>query len=383
MSRNILYVHYHLVISDVTEIFAIRGFNCVGLSSNTLSMEVFDRECKTHQPDWVFSINFSPEIAVLCSRRAIPYVSWTIDPLPSNRQRLASHVDPRLCLVFAHDLSTVAKFDRLGVDSRHLLLAAPANRRHPLQTDLIPAPYLCEASFVGSSLVDEAYALDRWLALQGGDSLSALGFSWVSRVMHEAESVAGLPWLDAAAGPEALPAFLRELCHTDNDGAELVTKLNGVVSAFYRQQGVAAMLRYSGPTAVWGDAGWTDYHPHYRGLADHGDELTQIYCASAVNLDIPRLYQRQTVTMRIFDILACGGFLLAERSDALEAVFEEDVHLAFYDSQKTLPDVIGRWAADPVGRQSIAGAGRAEVLAKHQIEHRVSVILAAVAQKGW
>ena len=143
------------------------------------------------------------------------------------------------------------------------------------------------------------------------------------------------------------------------------------------------MIRYPGPTAVWGDAGWTDYQPRYRGLADHGDELTQIYCASAVNLDIPRLYQRQSVTMRIFDILACGGFLLAERSDALEAVFKEDAHMAFYDSHETLPDVIGRWVADPVGRQNIAAAGRAEVLAKHQIEHRVSVILEAVAQKGW
>ena len=143
------------------------------------------------------------------------------------------------------------------------------------------------------------------------------------------------------------------------------------------------MLRYPRATAVWGDAGWTDYHPHYRGPADHGDELTQIYCASAVNLDTPRLYQRLTVTMRIFDILACGGFLLAERSNAMEAVFTEGVHLAYYDSHETLPDVIARWVSDPVGRQNIAAVGRAEVLAKHQIEHRVSVILEAVARKGW
>jgi len=201
--------------------------------------------------------------------------------------------------------------------------------------------------------------------------------------MHEVEGVVGLPWLEAAEGPEALPAFLRELCHTDSDCAELIAKCNGVVSAFYRQRGVASMLRYPGPVAVWGDAGWTDYHPHYRGPADHGGQLTQIYCASAVNLDIPRLYQRQTVTMRIFDILACGGFLLAERSDAMEAVFTEDVHLAYYDSHETLPDLIARWVSDPVGRRKIAVAGRAEVLAKHQIEHRVAVTLQAVTQKGW
>jgi spore maturation protein CgeB len=383
MSRNIIYIHYHLVISDVTEIFVLRGFNCIGLSSKTLSIEVFDRECTAHQPAWVFSINFSPEIAVLCSRRAIPYVSWTIDPLPLSRQSLAIGIDPPLCLLFAHDLSTVAKFGLLGVDSRHLLLAAPANRRHPVKVDLTLAPYRCDASFVGSSLVDEVYALDRWLTPLGGDSLSVRGLSWLSSVMHEAEGAVGLLCLEAAEGAKALPAFLRELCHTDSDCAELVAKLNGVVSAFYRQRGVAYMLRYPGPVAVWGDAGWTDCRPHYRGQADHGDELTQIYCASAVNLDIPRLYQRQTVTMRIFDILACGGFLLAERSSAMGAVFTEGVHVAYYDAHERLPEVIERWVTDPVGRQNIAVSGRAEVLAKHQIEHRVSVILEAVAQKGW
>jgi len=383
MSRNIIYIHYHLVISDVTEIFVLRGFNCIGLSSKTLSIEVFDRECTAHQPAWVFSINFSPEIAVLCSRRAIPYVSWTIDPLPLSRQSLAIGIDPPLCLLFAHDLSTVAKFGLLGVDSRHLLLAAPANRRHPVKVDLTLAPYRCDASFVGSSLVDEVYALDRWLTPLGGDSLSVRGLSWLSSVMHEAEGAVGLLCLEAAEGAKALPAFLRELCHTDSDCAELVAKLNGVVSAFYRQRGVAYMLRYPGPVAVWGDAGWTDCRPHYRGQADHGDELTQIYCASAVNLDIPRLYQRQTVTMRIFDILACGGFLLAERSSAMEAVFTEGVHVAYYDSHERLPEVIERWVTDPVGRQNIAVSGRTEVLAKHQIERRVAVILEAVAQKGW
>lgn len=383
MSRNIIYIHYHLMTSDVTEIFVLRGFNCIGLSSQTLSIEVFDRECKTHQPAWVFSINFSPEIAVLCSRRAIPYVSWTIDPLPLSRQSLAIGIDPPLCLLFAHDLFTVAKFGLLGVDCRHLLLAAPVNRRQPVKVDLTLAHYRCDASFVGSSLVDEVYALDRWLTLLGGDSLSVRGLSWVSSVMCEAEGAVGLPWLETADGAKVLPAYLRELCHSNREYAELVAKLNGVLSAFYRQRGVASMLRYPGAIEVWGDAGWTDCQPHYRGPADHGEELTQIYCASAVNLDIPRLYQRQTVTMRIFDILACGGFLLAERSDAMEAVFTEGVHLAYYDSHETLPDVIGRWVADPLGRQNIAAAGRAEVLARHQIEHRVSVILEAVAQKGW
>jgi spore maturation protein CgeB len=120
----------------------------------------------------------------------------------------------------------------------------------------------------------------------------------------------------------------------------------------------------------------------YRGGADHGEELTLIYCASGINLDIPRLYQRQTITMRIFDILASGGFVLAERSAALEAVFEEDRHLAYYDCQDALNDVLARWMSVPLAREAIAKAGRQEVLDKHQMEHRAYAILKAIQDLG-
>ena len=87
--------------------------------------------------------------------------------------------------------------------------------------------------------------------------------------------------------------------------------------------------------------------------------------------------------MRIFDILASGGFVLAERSAALEAVFEEDRHLAYYDSHDGLKEVLARWKNAPHEREAIAKAGRQEVLDKHQIRHRVETILNSVQEQGW
>jgi spore maturation protein CgeB len=87
--------------------------------------------------------------------------------------------------------------------------------------------------------------------------------------------------------------------------------------------------------------------------------------------------------MRIFDILASGGFVLAERSAALEAVFEEDRHLAYYDSHDNLNDVLARWKSAPLAREAIAKAGRQEVLDRHQIRHRVETILNSVQCQDW
>lgn len=383
MSKCILFIEYHLFMPDVGKLLAEYGYTLVGLESNGLGVERFNAACDAHHPQRLFSINFSPEIAYLCSTRGLPYVSWTIDPLPNNRLALIDGTKPASCLAFAHDLQTVRHLADQGIRASHLLLAAPTNRRSPIAETARLMPYRCDVSFVGSSMIDEMSTLDRWLVVRGGDALSAAALDWAHRLLQLVGSGPAFGGLNTVGGVDALPDFLKNICMSAAEQDELIFHLDGVLSALYRQRGVGIMGRFNGASAVWGDPGWTDIHPQYRGGADHGEELTLIYCASGINLDIPRLYQRQTITMRIFDILASGGFVLAERSAALEAVFEEDRHLAYYDSHDGLKEVLARWKNAPHEREAIAKAGRQEVLDKHQIRHRVETILIGVLGAGF
>jgi hypothetical protein len=227
-------------------------------------------------------------------------------------------------------------------------------------------------------MIDEMSMLDRWLTVRGGDALSAAALDWANRLLQLVASDLSFCGLHTVGGVDALPDFLKDICRSAAEQDEVISLLDGVLSALYRQRGIAIMGRFNGVSAVWGDPGWTDIHHHYRGGADHGEELTLIYCASGINLDIPRLYQRQTITMRIFDILASGGFVLAERSAALEAVFQENRHLAYYDSHDALNGVLARWINAPLDRKAIAETGRQEVLKNHQIKHRVESILQSI-----
>jgi len=383
MKKCVLFIEYHLFMPDVGKLLADHGYTSVGLQSKGLGMERFNAACDAHRPQWLFSINFSSAIAYMCSTRGLPYVSWTIDPLSHERLALIDGTSTASCLAFAHDLQTVHHLLDQGIHASHLLLAAPANRRSPIGDTARLAAYQCDVSFVGSSLIDEMSMLDRWLVVRGGDALSATALDWTNRLLQLVASDPAFCGLRTVGGVDAFPDFLRNICKSEAEQDELISLLDGVLSALYRQRGVGIMGRFNGASAVWGDPGWTDIHPHYRGGADHGEELTLIYCASGINLDIPRLYQRQTTTMRIFDILASGGFVLAERSAALEAVFEEDRHLAYYDSHDELNDVLARWKNAPFKREAIAKAGRQEVLDKHQIKHRVETILSSVQEQGW
>jgi len=87
-SRKLLAIRYHLIFDDLVRLFEAQGFVVEIWEASEVSLERF-KECCADTPPWaVFAINYSPEIALLTSLFSIPYVSWTIDPLPSHRLRV-------------------------------------------------------------------------------------------------------------------------------------------------------------------------------------------------------------------------------------------------------------------------------------------------------
>ena len=116
-------------------------------------------------------------------------------------------------------------------------------------------------------------------------------------------------------------------------------------------------------------------HPNYQRKAEHNDELTKIYCASGLNIDIPRLYQRNTINMRVFDAMAVGGAVLSERNDAILEFFEEDHDIILYTSPDELEEKIKWWSTHLTQRQNIAQRGMQKVRENHLISHRVNRML--------
>jgi spore maturation protein CgeB len=136
---------------------------------------------------------------------------------------------------------------------------------------------------------------------------------------------------------------------------------------------------------VWGDKGWrvtSQAGVRYRGIATNFGDLSPIYCASQINVDIGRLHQLDIVTMRNFDILACGGFVLAERSEDLETLFELDKEIACYSTLEELEQKVAHYLAHPETAREIAMAGRRAVLERHTIALRVGHMLERINGPG-
>jgi spore maturation protein CgeB len=132
---------------------------------------------------------------------------------------------------------------------------------------------------------------------------------------------------------------------------------------------------------IWGDAGWKEIEGNgitYMGLAGHHHEINKIYAAAQINVEVNRIYQPEIVTMRIFDVMACGGFLIAEHADDMEDLFDIGREIVTYRTLDDLLDKVAYYLKHPAEAGSIASAGRRAVHGRHTIKMRIDHMLSAI-----
>lgn len=132
---------------------------------------------------------------------------------------------------------------------------------------------------------------------------------------------------------------------------------------------------------VYGDAGWEQVARggvRFLGRIHNREELPLLYTASRVNLNLTAKQLRTAVPIRVFDILAAGGFLISDyRADFIE-LFDDRREAVCCRDMDDLPDMIRYWLDRPDERRAVARAGRQKVLAAHTFEHRIAYILDSV-----
>lgn len=362
-----LLVQGELFIDDVAHALTAHGWRVLRWDLEHLPPEEHAHILATSGAQVAVAINTHEHLAEPLTAAGIPLAVWEIDPNTSGPAVLRAPCPHTHA--FTYRAVNVRPLQQAGYRHVHTLpLAAPIHRLRPGRPD---PDYTVPIAFVGASMAESAQAMQAELAgLVAGDRAVLAALQAVLQLQRADLSRWRLPQiLDSR-----LPGLRTRIQRTH--GVDIATVLGETVAAEKR----LTWLSHLGPLGlhVWGDAGWQLAQAHgvtWRGWADHFTELPAIYHSAAIHVDVPRLYQQDAVAMRVFDVMAAGGFLIAEHGTELCALFEPGVELETYRTPTELVHKCRFYLEQPQLRARIAAAGQARVHRDHSIHTRVGHIL--------
>ncbi len=370
-NKNILIIDYVLFANDVSIELEKRGYNIIKVESSDLTISKFQNLCKNHSPKFVFTINYSPEIALLASSQNIKYISWTIDPLSKNRFRVIPNTKTDLCYLYVHDNTMVTQFIDIGLrNTQFLPLATSCEVRKPINDEKILSPYKCFISFVGQSLSNEKRMSIKELREIGMDRPLQKRIEHFLNDLY-VEKANSYDYLGIIRNVKDIPNWIYD--NLDADITHIAMLLDSLLSYILRLEKVKIVDEFNINT--YGDKSWFGKVGNYKGIASHESELTTIYNASFLNLDLPRVYQRNIITMRVFDIMATNNIVLSEPTESMTTLFQEGIHFIGYKNTNDLVQKVSEIKKNKQKYSHIANSARNEILNKHTIKHRIDVIL--------
>ncbi len=270
---------------------------------------------KKFDADWVIALDHTGIDDKECEKFGQRYCSWFVD-FPyyfiTEDQVNPFHIPLVSDTAFRDPLS------RMGFNSMlHCPLAYDPDLFY--KEDLLPGYERLEVCFVGSSFEtqEEMNAYRKKVFNSAVNQLidSTITLMQLKRNLCLWEA---LKEIEAASG---VPCFSR--LKAENLGG-IIHFVDREVDALRKMEVMEALLPLN--IKVYGDQGWLKFlekRSIYRGAVKYGPELAHIYRKTKVNIVLTRPQIGKGVNQRVFDIPACGGFMLCDYRDELKTLFPE------------------------------------------------------------
>lgn len=332
----------------------------------------------SHKLSFVFSINFYPAISYTCNRFKVPYVCWSVD----------SPVAELFSNSLKNEWNRIFLFDRAQYEFFH-----PYNPEHiyylPLATnvkrweDVILGmseedfiKYDSDVTFVGS-LYSEKCKYDRL-------KLSDYTNGYVNGLMQAQMQVFGYNFIY-----DTLPeSVIREIADADSEfykGQDVFLDTDRYLAAHqYIGMKLANVERVSILSALSKRFNVSLYTRsdtsclpdiHAKGSANTLTEMPKIFHAARINLNMTMRPIETGLSLRIWDVLGCGGFLISNYQAEIPEYFEIGKDLEVYESTEDLINKIDYYLRHDEERMKIAINGYEKVAKYHTYEMRLAEMI--------
>lgn len=327
---------------------------------------------------FVFTINFFPWLSDACRIARLPYLSLIVDsPV---LELYADSLKNDCNRVFLFDRALYNEFAEVNPGHIfHLPLATNMVRNEKMIREASAAArarFSSDISFIGSTY-EEKCPFNR-------AKLPDFERGYASGLIEAQLKVYGCNFIEDLLSDEFVDTFLEctpgsyrfPYGFRQNYKAVVAQQYISVKVAEQERLRALKMLSDSFNVDIYTGSDTSKMpHIHNRGFARSLDEMPIIFHQSKINLNITAKSIRSGLSLRIFDVLGCGGFLITNYQTEIPELFEIGTDLVTYDSLDDLHALCAYYLAHEEERKAIAQNGYEKVKQLHTYDIRLLQML--------
>jgi spore maturation protein CgeB len=384
---NILFYRYGSICEpDIIASFKHLGFRITEDTREVYNKQLLPSDCikglnellKQDTYSFVFSINFFPSVSDVCNIWGIPYLCLIVDS-PVLELFSTSLANP--CnKVFLFDRQLYNDFHHINPDGIfHIPLATNVRDNYATATMASAADrarFSSDISFIGSLYSEKC--------LYNKITLPEEMRGYVDGLIEAQLLVYGYNFIEECVTPELIEAFCKVRPELINfpDSMKVDTKaviaqhiISVKVAEQERLRYLKALSEHFNVDLYTGSDTYSMPLIHNRGFAKTNTEMPIIFHQSKINLNLTAKSIRSGLSLRIFDVLGCEGFLITNYQAELPEHFNIGEDLEAYTS---LDDLMGKceyYLSHDKDRQEIAHNGFEKVKKYHTYDIRLTQML--------
>lgn len=384
---NILFYRYGSICEpDIIASFKHLGFNITEDTREVYNKQLLPSDCikglnellKQNTYSFIFSINFFPSVSDVCNIWGIPYLCLIVDS-PVLELFSTSLANP--CnKVFLFDRQLYNDFHHINPDGIfHIPLATNVRDNYATATMASAADrarFSSDISFIGSLYSEKC--------LYNQITLPEKMRGYVDGLIEAQLLVYGYNFIEECVTPELIEAFCKVRPELINfpDSMKVNTKaviaqhiISVKVAEQERLRYLKALSEHFNVDLYTGSDTYSMPLIHNRGFAKTNTEMPIIFHQSKINLNLTAKSIRSGLSLRIFDVLGCEGFLITNYQSELPEHFNIGEDLEAYTS---LDDLMGKceyYLSHDKERREIAHNGFEKVKKYHTYDIRLTQML--------
>jgi spore maturation protein CgeB len=324
------------------------------------------------KPDFILAINhlgFDEEgiLSDFLKSIEMPAASWYVDSPNIIVKAFSKNASPYVS-VFLWDKTYINDMKDIGFEYvDYLPLATDENVFKPINiAPSVMKKYGADVGFVGNSMVKPVKEKCEKIPL---------------RLHPIIEKLAQLLSTSRISFKELLNNIPEDEAHMINSlSPEMKSELERAVlrkaTLLYRLFCIKSLKEFC--PVIYGDRHWKELlHNGFKlnPQLHYYTELPLFYSACKINFNATNLQMPEAVNQRVFDVPACGSFLLTDHQKAIEELFEVGREIVTYKNIEEIPELVRFYLNNPDARKKIAMKGMERVLKEHTYKHRLGRII--------